>query len=530
MTTDKKYPNDEFRRNMARRSEKILWRDLNDAEDLIKELKKYYDEAHGNIQDAIDALYGKFAEENGIPKEKALEIIKGEEYRRWRMRMENYLEAIAGGQALILELNALCMRKRINRLEAIEGEIMANMTVLADVQTKKIGNHLEQCINKNYFETMYGFYKNKDPAVLALMSKHAVAIDKKAVQVILTMPWSGANYSSRIWKREYMMVKRIKEKVVQNILIGTNLDKLSKELADDLKLDSDKNVRRLLHTETAYVKGQADLLLYKELGIDEYEILATLDKRTSSICRKMDGKHYPLKEAVDGETYPPFHPNCRTTTIAYRENKEGKTRTARDVNDKSYDVPLDMTYDAWHKAYVETNPAYMAKEKAWKNRHADKKQFAEYVEAIGRKNVPSSFEKFQELKYNNVKEWEELKQYKRSITNGELTSFADFRLYKKISNEIDKKLVGVELSNNVVVTGKSYHFINRVIGSVEQKRNGISVEKIEQSIQSEVPKIMNTRHHKKGTSQKLRFEKNEFELTVNVETGRLVQVNPWKRG
>lgn len=353
MTTDKKYLNDEFRRNMAKRSEKILWRDLNDAEDLIKELKEYYDEAHGNIQDAIDALYGRFAEENGVPKDKALEIIKGKEYRRWRMRMEEYIAAIVGGQALLLELSTLCKRKRINRLEAIEGEVMANMAVLADVQAEKVSGHLEKCINRNYYELMYGFYKNKDPAVLSLMSKHAVAIDKKAAQAILTMPWSGSTYYDRIWKREYNMAKRIKEKVVQNILIGTNINTLSAEIARDLKMDSDKNVRRLLHTETAYVKGQADLLLYDDLGVEEYEILATLDNRTSAICRKMDGKHYPRKDAVEGENYPPFHINCRTTTIAYREDKKGKVRTARDpTTGKTYEVPLDLKYEEWLKKYV----------------------------------------------------------------------------------------------------------------------------------------------------------------------------------
>ena len=107
-----------------------------------------------------------------------------------------------------------------------------------------------------------------------------------------------------------------------------------------------------------------------------------------------------------------------------------------------------------------------------------------------------------------------------------MTSFADFRLYKKVSKEIDQKLVGVTLSNNVVVTGKSYHFLNRVIGSVEEKRIGISVDKIVESIYSEVPKIMNTRPHERGTSQKLRFEKNKLELTVNIDMGILVQVNP----
>ena len=91
-----------------------------------------------------------------------------------------------------------------------------------------------------------------------------------------------------------------------------------------------------------------------------------------------------------------------------------------------------------------------------------------------------------------------------------MTGFADFRLYKEILKEIDQKLVGVELSNNVVIKGKSYHFTNRVIGSVGQKRNGVSVDRIKQSIQSEVPKIMNTRRHEKGTTPKLRFEKTNL--------------------
>lgn len=349
----KKYIDEEFRRIWKERSEKALWKDLKDADDLVEELKGYYDDAQGNIQAAIDTLYGKFADENGIPKEKALEIIKGKEYRRWRMSMEEYLKAIDEDQALALELNTLCMRKRINRLEAIECEITANMAILADVQADKIGGHLDKCLKRNYYESMYGFYKSKDPAILALMRKGHVAIDKKAVQVIMTMPWSGSNYFDRIWKREYVMAKRVKEKIVQNILAGTSLDKLSKELAGELKLDSERNVRRLLFTETAYVKGQADLLVYKDLGYKEYEILATLDNRTSKICRSMDGKHFPENEAVVGENYPPFHAHCRTTTIVYREDKKGKTRAARDpTTGESYSVPLGMKYEEWYEKYV----------------------------------------------------------------------------------------------------------------------------------------------------------------------------------
>lgn len=45
--------------------------------------------------------------------------------------------------------------------------------------------------------------------------------------------------------------------------------------------------------------------------IDGYQIVATLDDSTSKICRSLDGRRFK----VDKGPVPPFHPNCRTTTI-----------------------------------------------------------------------------------------------------------------------------------------------------------------------------------------------------------------------
>ena len=46
---------------------------------------------------------------------------------------------------------------------------------------------------------------------------------------------------------------------------------------------------------------------YDELDIDKYKILATLDKRTSEICQKLDGEVFNVKDAVIGVNMPPFH-------------------------------------------------------------------------------------------------------------------------------------------------------------------------------------------------------------------------------
>ena len=72
-----------------------------------------------------------------------------------------------------------------------------------------------------------------------------------------------------------------------------------------------------METETAHVTEKAILESYQRTGVDEYEILATLDNRTSEICRELDGKRYNVKDAVPGVTMPPFHPWCRSTTVPY---------------------------------------------------------------------------------------------------------------------------------------------------------------------------------------------------------------------
>lgn len=117
------------------------------------------------------------------------------------------------------------------------------------------------------------------------------------------------------------------------------------------------NIRRLLRTETAYVKSQADEEMYKTLEVEEYEILATLDNRTSAICQGKDGLHYKVDDIQVGINYPPFHPNCRTTTIKYNPETEGRTRIAKDKDGKNVKVPFDMKYEE-RKKWIESNNGY----------------------------------------------------------------------------------------------------------------------------------------------------------------------------
>lgn len=83
--------------------------------------------------------------------------------------------------------------------------------------------------------------------------------------------------------------------------------------------------------------------------IEGYRVVATLDSRTTQICRSLDGKVFKLGE---GPT-PPFHIRCRSTTVAEVDSRfdfldEGATRSALDGP-----VSADLNYYDWLK----TQPA-----------------------------------------------------------------------------------------------------------------------------------------------------------------------------
>lgn len=335
-----------------RRSGEQLLNLLKDGDKILSNLKEDYESAISNINKEVQILYGRFAKDNKIDINKARELIKGNEYKRFRMSIDRYIEEIENGNsALALELNVLLMKNRVNRLEVLEAEIIANSALIAKAQEKYIERHLKDVFEDTYYKSMYDKYKDKDQKILELMERHHVALNKDTIKKVLTIPWSGANYSENIWKREYNVAHKIKTLVTRNIIEGKSIENLTKTVTEELGKDYKHAARTLIHTETAFVKAQADLEVYKNLGVKEYEFLATLDNKTSDVCRRLDKKHFGVDEAMPGKNYPPMHPRCRSITIAYRKNQEGKSRSARDKEGKSYNVALDMDYNEWRAEY-----------------------------------------------------------------------------------------------------------------------------------------------------------------------------------
>ena len=231
----------------------------------------------------------------------ASKYLTSDEFKIWRTDIKGYIKMIEDKTEVLLELNTLAMKSRITRLEALQYEIdkqLNKLNIEAEKGTKKL---LTQTLKDDYYKNVYNISKEK--GFLANFS----GIDNKTIERVLSYPWSGANYSERIWNNKKQLGRTIKNEMVQMIIRGESSNKVAKRIAE--KMDSSyKNAVRLIQTEHSYVMNEASKYTYEDLNIGKYEFLATLDKRTCKDCAKLDGKVFNLKDAITGLNYPPLHP------------------------------------------------------------------------------------------------------------------------------------------------------------------------------------------------------------------------------
>lgn len=151
-----------------------------------------------------------------------------------------------------------------------------------------------------------------------LLSSSPATISKDIVKEIAQSEWIGGNYKIRFEGNIESFARRTKEIIGGGLSVGWSLEKIQKSIRDEFQT-SRYETARLVRTESAYFLGQADLASYVEDGVVDYRYLATLDRRTSKVCRSLDGKVFKVKDAVVGKNYPPMHPNCRSGTIPVLE-------------------------------------------------------------------------------------------------------------------------------------------------------------------------------------------------------------------
>lgn len=496
---------------------------MEDAEQTAKDIIRSYQKAMRQLNKEAETIFRTFQSQHHLTEAESRLLLKNAKGKTIVDKLKAAVEKIADREKkskIKAAIDAPAYKWRIGRLEALQRDIDRQCRELYGIEKNAVQSHLNGLCSEAYNRTMFDIQKGTG------FGFSFAQMPDSRIDEILKNQWSGENYSSRIWSHVSGMGEQLKDEMLVSFMTGRSAEKSAAAVAERFGVGA-SDARRLVRTESCYVANQAEMDSYKECGIEKYEFVAALDARTSEICRNMDGKVFPVDKQRPGVNAPPMHPYCRSTTIAAFDDKvtEGLQRRARNpVTGKNELIPADMTYREWEKTIDEKygDGTVDKRRKMQYNESSDRKQFERYKTILG-KNAPKTFSKFREIKYSD--DWDAFKSYSRAIKSGELTPLADFDLYKSTSKEIDTVLVGKTASNGIVVSGKSNHFIARTIGSVEQKRNGVAPDDAFDAIVN--PQNINpVKLSQNGNSQ--RFKGKKCYVTINPDTGMLIQTNPHK--
>lgn len=229
--------------------------------------------------------------------------------------------------------------------QALKFSLDTHLTSTSLANQKLLKEALEKSYKKSFLEVAYRL-QHEAGVYTQIHNPHHVA-------QLITKSWVGnENFISRFTKNKEKTLKELEVIFRQGYLNSTPPQQLVKICTQRIGV-SHSNAKRLVMTEMANIFGQATADAYEANDVEEYEILATLDNRTSEICQEMDGQRFKVREKRVGVNYPPFHPLCRTTTIPVIErfaNSNAK-RWSKDEDGIRHKVD-NMTYAEWSDKYL----------------------------------------------------------------------------------------------------------------------------------------------------------------------------------
>jgi SPP1 gp7 family putative phage head morphogenesis protein len=319
-----------------------------------EDLKEQFTTASYRMQEGIEKWYRRLAANNGINYANARKYLNESERKEFTWTVKQYIEAgkeNAVNKRWIRELENASAKVHISYLEALKIQINQQAELLAAQENTGLAAALKDIYADTFYHTAYEIHRGLE------VGSNLARLDAGKIDAIIRKPWAqdGKYFSDRIWTNRDKLIGRLHTELSQSIIRGLDPMEAIKNIAKDMDV-SKRQAGALVMTESAAIASASQKNCYKELGVEKYEILATLDSQTSEICRELDGEVFDMKDYAVGTTAPPFHVWCRSVTIPYFDDEFtiGEERAARDEETgKTYYVPGNTTYKKWKEAFVD---------------------------------------------------------------------------------------------------------------------------------------------------------------------------------
>lgn len=315
-------------------------------------LKQEYEKSLLRIEKDITDWYTRLADNNEISYSNAIKLLEKKELKEFKWTVEEYIQKgkeNALNQQWVTELENTSVKVHIEKLEAIKIQIQNELEQLYNKQNEGVTSLVKQQYQDAYYKSSYEVQKGLE------QYWNIQALDTNKIEKVISKPWTTDNktFSDRIWQNKENLLNTLQKDLTQATIMGDDLQRVINKISKDFNVSKNR-AGTLVMTESAFFSSAGQKECFNNLGVEKYEIVATLDTHTSEICQELDGKVFDMKDYEVGITAPPFHYNCRTCTAPYFDDEfvEGKKRIARDKNGKTIYVDSKMTYKEWKSKFI----------------------------------------------------------------------------------------------------------------------------------------------------------------------------------
>lgn len=279
---------------------------IKDDERITRRIKKKYRESMEEIQEQVEAFYGRYASKEGISMEEARKRVKQLDIEKYARKANKYVKEKNFTPTANEEMRLYNVTMKINRLELLKRNIHLELLAMTSEEEHLLYKELSKEAREE-FKRLSG--------ILGMTIK----ANEKHIKDIVNSSFLNAEWSDRIWTNQTALQAELDKLLERGIVQGKN----PRELAKDLRKAFDAgsyDSERIMRTEMARVQQDVFQESMKQAEITQYEFIAEPD--ACPICSDLDGKIFKLKDARIGENAYPIHPNCRCSQAAYVDRDE----------------------------------------------------------------------------------------------------------------------------------------------------------------------------------------------------------------
>ena len=301
----------------------------------------------------INKIFDKFQRDYGLSQVDAKQVLKNMKDKKDLNELRKVLEARPNDpniQRLLADLDSPAYSFRMKRLERLSDDLDSMRESIYHSEKTGSDAFYSDLMKDSYYKATFDLQQQTG------LAYGFSGLPESEIKHLQSFSWvgDGSTYSTDIWKNTGKLTSSIKDELLMSLMTGRDTRETAQAIAERFNVGQN-DARRLVRTESAFFHNQMELLSYEEADIEKYIFVAVLDKRTSRICQEHDNQVYDRDKAVPGVNYPPMHPWCRSTTVAYDEDADYsklKRRARNPVTGKTELVPADMTYKEWYSKYV----------------------------------------------------------------------------------------------------------------------------------------------------------------------------------